>query len=33
MYAERALTDPALATARAAVELMLKGHEPSGDRR
>ena len=28
VYAERALTDPALATARAAVELVLKGHEP-----
>jgi transcriptional regulator with XRE-family HTH domain len=28
VYAERPLTDPALATARAAVELVLKGHEP-----
>ena len=28
LYAERPLTDPALATARAAVELVLKGHEP-----
>ena len=28
VYAERPLADPALATARAAVELVLKGHEP-----
>jgi transcriptional regulator with XRE-family HTH domain len=28
VYTERPLTDPALATARAAVELVLKGHEP-----
>ena len=28
VYAERPLSDPALATARAAVELVLKGHEP-----
>ena len=28
MYRERALTDPALAAARQAVELVLKGHEP-----
>jgi hypothetical protein len=28
MYAERALDDPALAQARAAVELVLRGHEP-----
>lgn len=28
MYRERALDDPALAAARAAVELVLKGHEP-----
>ncbi len=28
MYAERRLDDPALAAARAAVELVLKGHEP-----
>ncbi len=28
VYSERPLTDPALATARAAVELVLKGHEP-----
>src|SRR3989344_5926837 len=29
MYRERALDDPALAAARQAVELVLKGHEPS----
>jgi transcriptional regulator with XRE-family HTH domain len=29
MYRERALDDPALAAARRAVELVLKGHEPS----
>lgn len=28
MYAERALDDPALKAARAAIELVLKGHEP-----
>ena len=28
VYTERPFTDPALATARAAVELVLKGHEP-----
>ena len=28
MYAERALDDPALASARLAIELVLKGHEP-----
>jgi transcriptional regulator with XRE-family HTH domain len=28
VYAERPLTDPALGAARAAVELVLKGHEP-----
>ena len=28
MYAERSLDDPALAQARAAVDLVLKGHEP-----